>query len=692
LAPAPLNEDRGSPYEMSISLNVLQHLGLNLYSNVPAVLSEVVANSYDADASRVNVDIDVDDGVVVISDDGHGMTLEQINARFLNVGFTRRTNGLATSPNGRKVMGRKGIGKLSLFSIADVVEVHTARAGERNSLRMSTEGIRSQLKKNGSEPYRPSPISTDAIDFEHGTRIVLRSLKKRLSRTSDALRTRLARRFSVLGDDAGFHLFVGGSEVTVTDRDYFHKLEFLWTFGSGAATVDVAGRAGDARVFQGDAVLLVPVDEEGTPVIGGEPFEVTGWIGTAKSTSALKDQRTGDNINKISLVLRGKLAHEDLMEEFNENGMYASYLIGEIHADFLDDDEEDDIATSSRQRIVEDDPRYRALVAWLKKTTTVIGRAWLAERDQGGRDRALHNELIAEWFKSLQRDQRKKAERLFGKINQLTVNREEERNALFAQAVIGFETLRYRDNLDAIDQFEPEDLRRLSVLFGDIADIQAALYRKIVRQRLEVIEKLREHVDANDLERVLQEHLYKNLWLLDPAWERAADHSMEERVSTAFKAIDAQLTPEEAASRIDIRYKRTGGTNVIVELKRASVHTDALTLLQQIDKYQNALRKYLRDTQRPELIEVVCVLGRYPQAWTDREVHNQEVKMLAAKGARVVLYETLLADAQSSYREYLQADTEAGRIATLIEGLASHADDDELVSGEVSDIAPAGVL
>lgn len=229
------------------------------------------------------------------------------------------------------------------------------------------------------------------------------------------------------------------------------------------------------------------------------------------------------------------------------------------------------------------------------------------------------------------------------------------------------------------------------MLFGDIADIQAALYRKIVRQRLEVIEKLREHVDANDLERVLQEHLYKNLWLLDSAWERAADHSVEGRVSTAFKAIAAQLTPEEAASRIDTRYKRTGGTNVIVELKRASVHTDALTLLRQIDKYLNALRKYLRDIQRPELIEVVCVLGRYPQAWTDREVCNQEVKMLAAKGARVVLHETLLADAESSYREYLGADTEAGRIATLVEGLAAHADDDELVSGEVSDMAPAGV-
>ena len=37
---------------MSLSLNVLNHLGINLYSNIPAVLSEIVANSWDADAKR----------------------------------------------------------------------------------------------------------------------------------------------------------------------------------------------------------------------------------------------------------------------------------------------------------------------------------------------------------------------------------------------------------------------------------------------------------------------------------------------------------------------------------------------------------------------------------------------------------------------------------------------------------------
>jgi hypothetical protein len=45
-------------YRMTISLHVLDHLGLNLYSSMPAVLSEAVANAWDADAEKVEVTVD----------------------------------------------------------------------------------------------------------------------------------------------------------------------------------------------------------------------------------------------------------------------------------------------------------------------------------------------------------------------------------------------------------------------------------------------------------------------------------------------------------------------------------------------------------------------------------------------------------------------------------------------------------
>jgi len=93
---------------MRLSLSVLDHL--------PAVISEVVANSWDAYATKVTIDIDRDSGRITVADDGIGMTHSDLNDRFLFVGYRRREDQPTKSAKGRHVMGRKGIGKLSLFA------------------------------------------------------------------------------------------------------------------------------------------------------------------------------------------------------------------------------------------------------------------------------------------------------------------------------------------------------------------------------------------------------------------------------------------------------------------------------------------------------------------------------------------------------------------------------------------------
>lgn len=102
-------------YKMTINLNVLNHLGIGLYSNVPAVLSEVVANAWDADAGEVTIDINRGKGQIVVQDDGDGMNEEDINNRYLNVGYQKRKEIPGTTNKGRKPMGRKGIGSCPCF-------------------------------------------------------------------------------------------------------------------------------------------------------------------------------------------------------------------------------------------------------------------------------------------------------------------------------------------------------------------------------------------------------------------------------------------------------------------------------------------------------------------------------------------------------------------------------------------------
>jgi hypothetical protein len=650
-------------YTMTLSLNVLNHLGLNLYSNAPAVLAEIVANSWDADATTVTIDLDDGGERILIKDDGHGMNLDDINAKFLYVGYDRRSKpGEAVTPRfGRKVTGRKGIGKLSLFSIAENVEVHSVKAGRKNGFVMSVKDIRKTIKR-GTGTYHPKPVDKRTIKIDTGTLIVLSDLKKKFtgSQTETALRKRLARRFSIIGSEYNFAVIVNGSPITVVDRDYFHKIQYLWWYGS------------ESQKYV-DACDHLEHNEERSGALPGTTYQVNGWIGTVKAAG---DLRTADDkLNKISILVRGKLAQEDLLEDFGEGGMYTKYLIGEIHAEFLDVDDQADIATSSRQKIIEDDPRYRALKDFVHGELKHIEASWTGLRNSAGASKALEIPAIQTWFKGLQQDERRHAEALFGKINQLTLESEADRRRLFKHSVLAFESLRYKRSLDALERISPENLAALGEIFGNLNDIEATLYHQIVKERIEVIKTLQEKVEEAALEKVVQEHLFKHLWLLDPSWERATHNSyMEQQVAKEFGDIDAGLTPEEKAGRLDLKYLLTSGKHVIVELKRADRVVATEELLVQIGKYRSAVQKLLDAAGRGrEPVEFVCLVGRPLRDWVDEKTREESRRLLAIRDARVLRYQELIGNAYRAYEEYLEKDAAAGRVYALIRTL----DEDE---------------
>ena len=344
-------------YKMTINLNVLNHLGINLYSNIPAVLSEVVANSWDADATNVNIEIGKEQ--ITITDNGHGMTLDDINDKYLKIGYERRDHQpVKTEKHDRDVMGRKGIGKLSLFSIAEIVRVESMKSGSRNGFIMSTDEIKNHIKNDISGPYEPTPMSESEMKLDNtGTRIVLTKLKRRVTiATPGYVKKRLARRFSIIGD-GNFKVCIDGTPIKITDRSYFDKLQYLWHYGHDSEKyVDLCNKS---EKFEHDEKRegSIPYERKSQEVT----YPVRGWIGTVTTPSLLTDKDVKENLNKIVVMVRGKLAQEDILEDIREAGFYNKYLIGEIHADFLDDNDLLDIATSNRQEIIKDDQRYVAL-------------------------------------------------------------------------------------------------------------------------------------------------------------------------------------------------------------------------------------------------------------------------------------------------------------------------------------------
>lgn len=214
------------PLELKVNLQVLEHLGMNLYSNVPAVLAEIVANAWDADAQNVWIHLDREGGSITIEDDGIGMNRDDVIDHFLKIGFRRRdVMGETTVRLRRKPMGRKGIGKLSSFSIANTVNVYTKKDNECTAFRLDAQEMKSHMTSHETQPYRPEELDVKHCRFRSGTKILLTGLKSKLvAQTDRGLRQRLARRFSVIGAEHSFKVFVNDQEILPDDRGIYRHI------------------------------------------------------------------------------------------------------------------------------------------------------------------------------------------------------------------------------------------------------------------------------------------------------------------------------------------------------------------------------------------------------------------------------------------------------------------------------------
>ena len=648
-----------SPYRMQLSLNVLEHLGINLYSNVPSVLSEAVANSWDADATTVGIRFEKEKETIVIQDDGVGMTRDQVNERFLLVGYRRRDVQPGNTEKGRAPMGRKGIGKLSLFSIANNIIVETVRDGERSTFRMKLDEIRTAIK-DGSGTYEPEPLDDSRMDLERGTRITLGQVKKRQTiSTVEGLRKRLARRFSVVGPANEFEIVVNGKPIVPEDRGYYDKLQYIWTYG-------------DQSPVLGLCKALVKSEERAT-TFGESSMTIAGWLGTVSESSQLKDD-FGENLNRIAIFVRGKIAQEDMLAEFTERGVYASYLIGELRIDALDTDDAEDAATSSRQKIVEDDPRYVALKTFLGAELKHIQNRWSELRREEGVKHATEIPVVRDWIDSLPRDYAGKAKTWLGRIHRINVDDLGERRQLIKHAVLAFEFYRWNHNLDQLDAITDENLDVAIRMFQQLDTLEAGLYGQIVRQRISVIKTLRDKVDQNAREKAIQEYIFDHLWLLDPSWERVeASEHMEARVGTLFSEINADLTDEEKNGRLDIQYRKTAGQHVIIELKRPDRVVSVFDLGKQIEKYRSGMLRILDAMGTPhEPVEFVCLLGKPPREYADAGGKEVVKGTLEVQKARYLDYGELLENAYRAYQDYLSHKHAIGRLDGLIKAIEDY--------------------
>ncbi len=184
-----------------------------LASRPDLALTELVANAWDAGASRVAIQIpEVFGGEISIADDGLGMTAQDFSRRWMTLGYNRvRYQGVDVefppdrSDWRRKAYGRNGVGRHGMLCFASEYTVETCRDGAGGEFLVAAA--------SGDQPFellRHDPSECGA----HGTTLHAKAVRNLPN--PDRIRKVLSMRFL---HDPQFEVIVNGEAVGLEALD-----------------------------------------------------------------------------------------------------------------------------------------------------------------------------------------------------------------------------------------------------------------------------------------------------------------------------------------------------------------------------------------------------------------------------------------------------------------------------------------
>lgn len=191
---------RSEKMNLTASARLIMQLGEQLIEDELVALLELIKNAYDADANHVSVVINTErdtpygKGIIEISDDGNGMIPSIIRNSFLRLSTSFKEEEKSSIYYKRRVLGKKGIGRLSFQRLGNYITVETVPNIERyKKIKLfKTEDLQfaeEYNKVNIQIDWSEFPIDMDFsdivadVEFEKdtsavfGTKIIIQGIK-----------------------------------------------------------------------------------------------------------------------------------------------------------------------------------------------------------------------------------------------------------------------------------------------------------------------------------------------------------------------------------------------------------------------------------------------------------------------------------------------------------------------------------
>ncbi|MGH7603978.1 MAG: ATP-binding protein [Gemmatimonadaceae bacterium] len=609
-------------FTMPFEPMTIEHLGLRLYSTLPPVLSELVSNAFDAESPKAEVSLPAGaitaTSEVIVRDYGHGMAADELQDEYLPIGRNRRgeDSKKVKSKNGKRyVTGRKGLGKLSSFGIAEEMELRTVSGGEAWCLRLNYREMQAWAKDHPKDDYEPTIVQsrTGKTSDPDGCEVRLRKLRRKNKIDIDIVRHGVAQRLDVIGPK--FKVEINGKEIAKGDRNR-----------------------------KGDCVRGLVWDFSETP--GGDTLgtgeQMRGWIGFvagAKSTG-----------RGVDIFAHGKAA--ELGSFFNLSSTHAgyarAYVVGEVNADFLDQDE--DLVSTARNSVVWEHPTAQVLQVWGQELLKWAFDRWVEARRMEKEETITKEAGFDKWLATRSSQEQAAAKKMLKLLVDDVSVEPGSAKPMLEIIKSSVETVAFRDLIEAMEE-KATSAAMLLRLFDDWRLIEAREHLRVADGRQSATDQLEDFIDNGALEvSQLQPLLSKNLWLLNPRWTEA-----DEQV-TYTKLLRTHCKEPKGTDEKDLRLDILGVTIgarllTVVELKRPE-KTLSRDDLEQIEKYVDWAQSNICGTSNnsPTHAEGLLVVGNIGNSAQVK----QKLQRLAASNIRVETFRGLHAAARREYKEIEQ--------------------------------------
>jgi hypothetical protein len=438
-------------------------------------------------------------------------------------------------------MGRKGVGKLAPFGVCEKVEIITS-GGEPTTGKDEHGKIqkgyltahlildKSKIIEDTDAAYYPIVGELDGVvRLKSGTTLKLGIFEQRRVPEINILERQVARRFGL--SSSNWRIMLIDSLKTATNPEFsrvigrfaVEKME-----NTDIRFEETPGSDGSAPAPENYRVIGPDGNDLSDAIAGftyeGSFYPVTGWVAYAKHP--YKD----DLMAGVRIYCRGKIAARtsifNMKAGFTGEYDIRSYLVGELHGDWLD--EEEDLIRTDRQDILWSHELCQQFESWGQKLVKRVGnltrqpkrkRAWELFEETSKINEKVERAFPSEKQKEIRENTIEIAKVIAERTREEDLQEPEHVESLVQLSLLFGPQITLDRKLREAAESKDDPLSVITGILATAKIAELAAFGKIADDRIKVIKKIeRLKDDPNTLESAFQSLIADAPWLINPQW------------------------------------------------------------------------------------------------------------------------------------------------------------------------------